>query len=52
MKQALPIVDIYPSFSPPDWLIERAGKLSSIMPSIATVEQHNEEVVPFKAQLV
>ena len=51
MKQALLIVDIQPSFSPPDWLVERASKLSSIMPSIATVEQHNEEVVPFIAQL-
>lgn len=51
MKQALLIVDIQPSFSPPDWLVERASKLSATMPSIATVEQHNEGVVPFKAQL-
>lgn len=51
MKQALLIVDIQPSFSPPNWLVERASKLSSVMPSIATVERHDEEIVPFKAQL-
>ena len=51
MKQALLIVDIQSCFSPPSWLIEKASKLSSLMPSIATVERHNEEVVPFRAQL-
>lgn len=51
MKQALLIVDIQPSFSPPNWLVEKASKLSSLMPSIATVERHNEDVVPFMAQL-
>ena len=51
MKQALLIVDIQASFLPPDWLIKRAAKLSSIMTSIATVERHDEDIVPFKAQL-
>ena len=51
MGQALLIVDIQPSFSPPNWLVEKASKLSSSMPSIATVEQHNENIVPFKTQL-
>ena len=51
MKQALLIVDVQPSFSPPKWLVEKTSKLSSLMPSIATVERHKEDVVPFIAQL-
>lgn len=51
MKQAVLVVDVQPSFAPPDWLVERAQKVADAMPSIATVERHDEHVVPFKAQL-
>ena len=51
MKQAVLIVDVQASFSPPEWLIERAQKVASAIPSVATVERHDESVVPFKAQL-
>jgi len=51
MKQALLIVDIQPSFSPPQWLIERVQSLSDKFPSVATVERHDENKVPFRKQL-
>lgn len=51
MKQALLIIDIQPSFSPPEWLVEGIGKLIGTMPSVATVERHRETVTPFQRQL-
>jgi len=51
MNQALLIVDIQPSFSPPEWLITRAQILSDVFPSVATVERHDESKVPFQKQL-
>lgn len=51
MKQALLIVDIQPCFNPPVWLIDQAKLLSKAMPSVATVEQHDEAIVPFQRQL-
>ncbi len=51
MKQALLIIDIQPSFSPPLWLIKRAQSLSDKFPSVATVERHNENKTPFQRQL-
>lgn len=51
MKQAVLIVDIQPSFEPPEWLIKRAQALSDAFPSVATIERHNEEIVPFQRQL-
>jgi len=51
MKQALLIVDIQPSFSPPEWLISRAQILSDTFPSVATVERHDESKTPFQRQL-
>ena len=50
-KQILYVVDIQESFSPPDWLIKGAQKLADKFPSIATVERHNEDIVPFRGQL-
>ncbi|MEL7110208.1 MAG: isochorismatase family protein [Pseudomonadota bacterium] len=51
MKQAVLVVDIQASFSPPNWLVRRAQEIANAIPSVATVERHNESRVPFKAQL-
>ncbi|MEM9505783.1 MAG: isochorismatase family protein, partial [Cyanobacteria bacterium P01_E01_bin.43] len=51
MKQVVLVVDVQASFSPPVWLVDRAQKIANLLPSIATVERHNERRVPFKAQL-
>ncbi len=51
MKQAVLVVDVQPSFDPPDWLVERSQLLASHFPSIATVERHDEAKVPFFRQL-
>ncbi|WEK57937.1 MAG: cysteine hydrolase family protein [Candidatus Brevundimonas phytovorans] len=51
MRQALLIIDVQPSFNPPDWLIAGINRLVGTMPSIATVERHDETVTPFQRQL-
>ena len=51
MKQALLIVDVQPSFSPPPDLVRDIARLASSMPSVATVERHNEAATPFERQL-
>jgi len=51
MKQALLIVDVQPSFSPPPELVRDISRLAASMPSVATVERHNEVVTPFERQL-
>lgn len=51
MKQVLYIVDIQPSFNPPSWLVADICKLAATMPSIASVERHDETVTPFEKQL-
>ncbi|MCZ7448498.1 cysteine hydrolase family protein [Agrobacterium rhizogenes] len=51
MKQALYIVDVQPSFSPPASLVAEISALAKTMPSIATVERHDEGVTPFERQL-
>ena len=51
MTQALLIVDVQRSFNPPDSLIARIGLLLPLMPSVATVERHDEARVPFRRQL-
>ena len=51
MRQALLIIDVQPSFAPPPELIANIGKLLPLMPSVATVERHDEARVPFKSQL-
>jgi nicotinamidase-related amidase len=51
MRQALLIIDVQPSFTPPPWLIANIAKLLPLMPSVATVERHDEAKVPFKGQL-
>jgi len=51
MRQALLIIDVQASFAPPPDLISGIEKLLPLMPSAATVERHDEAVVPFRAQL-
>ena len=51
LRQALLVVDVQRTFSPPTWLIERIGSLLPLMPSVATLEIHNEDAVPFRRQL-
>jgi nicotinamidase-related amidase len=51
MNQALLVVDVQPTFSPPSWLVERIGTLLPLMPSVATLEIHDEDIVPFRRQL-
>lgn len=51
MKQALLIVDVQPSFSIPLEVLHGIRELSAILPSVATVERHNESVTPFERQL-
>ncbi|WP_443478290.1 cysteine hydrolase family protein [Novosphingobium aerophilum] len=51
MEQALLVIDIQPSFNPPQWLVEGAAQLARTMRSVATVERHDETVTPFWKQL-
>jgi nicotinamidase-related amidase len=51
MRQALLIVDVQPSFAPPDWLVRDVTALAATMPSVATVERHDEDATPFEGQL-
>lgn len=51
MRQALLIIDVQPSFAPPPALIANIQKLLPLMPSVATVERHDEAKVPFMGQL-
>jgi nicotinamidase-related amidase len=51
MRQALLVVDVQPSFDPPPWLIEQIDALAMTMPSVATIERHDEAITPFESQL-
>lgn len=51
MKPVLLIIDIQNTFNPPSWLVSRLKKIMPYVESIATVELHKEEIVPFQAQL-
>ncbi|MEX0279386.1 MAG: isochorismatase family protein [Ruegeria sp.] len=51
MKQAVLVVDVQPCFNPPEWLVERAQKLATGFPSVATVQRYDEGKVPFVRQL-
>jgi nicotinamidase-related amidase len=50
VKQALLVVDVQSSFDPPPWLVTGISRLLPLMPSCATVELHDETIVPFQAQ--
>lgn len=51
MKQALLVVDVQHAFKPPVWLITGLQRITPLMPSIATIELHDEEKTPFMRQL-
>ncbi|HGM5580474.1 TPA: isochorismatase family cysteine hydrolase [Pseudomonas putida] len=51
MRQALLIVDVQSTFSPPEWLIDGIRALAAKLPAIASVELHDEQVTPFRQQL-
>ena len=51
MKQALLIVDVQPSFPIPMEILHGIREVSARLPSVATVERHDESVTPFEAQL-
>ncbi len=51
MKQVLYIVDVQPSFNPPGKLVEDIASLARHMPSVASVERHDESITPFERQL-
>lgn len=51
VKQALLVVDVQPSFAVPAPIIAAITDLSRRLPTIATVERHDEAVTPFERQL-
>jgi nicotinamidase-related amidase len=51
MRQALLIIDVQPSFLPPAWLVQKVGAWVGVLPTVATVERHDENRVPFNRQL-
>ncbi|HJT11577.1 MAG TPA: hypothetical protein VJ790_03100 [Dongiaceae bacterium] len=36
------IIDVQPSFAPPAWLVAGISALIGTMPSVATIERHDE----------
>ncbi|OLF53011.1 cysteine hydrolase family protein [Pseudomonas chlororaphis] len=51
MRQVLLIIDVQPSFNPPKWLLNGIDALLGRLPSVATVERHDESRTPFARQL-
>jgi nicotinamidase-related amidase len=51
MKQALLIIDVQPSFLVPVAIVREISRLSALLPSVATVERHDESLTPFERQL-
>lgn len=51
MRQVLLVVDVQSTFSPPEWLVDGLRVLSANIPTIASVELHDEQVTPFERQL-
>jgi len=51
MNQALLVVDVQPSFPIPGDMLDGIRALSAMLPSVATVERHDESVTPFERQL-
>ena len=45
MRQVLLIVDVQSTFSPPEWLVDGLRRLSANIPTIASVELHDEQVL-------
>lgn len=51
MKQALLIIDVQPSFPVPAEIVAEIRALSAVLPSVTTVERHDESITPFERQL-
>ncbi|MGY4495323.1 isochorismatase family protein [Pseudomonas sp. TE3610] len=51
MRQVLLIVDIQSTFNPPEWLVDGVRAFSAMIPTIASIELHDEQVTPFERQL-
>ena len=51
MSEILLIVDVQSAFNPPPWLISGLEHLTPYLPSVATVERHDEDQTPFQRQL-
>ncbi|MBH3426413.1 isochorismatase family protein [Pseudomonas alkylphenolica] len=51
MRQVLLSVDIQSTFNPPQWLIDGVRVLSARIPTVVSVELHDEQVTPFQRQL-
>lgn len=51
MKQALLVVDVQPNFLVPMEIVQEIRELARILPSVATVERHDESITPFERQL-
>ena len=51
MRQALLIVDVQASFPVPTEVVHGLSSLCKVLPSVATVERHDESVTPFERQL-
>ncbi|MFS2155756.1 isochorismatase family protein [Pseudomonas sp. Pseusp122] len=51
MRQVLLIVDVQSTFSPPEWLVDGVRALSARIPTVASIELHDEQVTPFNRQL-
>ena len=51
MRQALLVIDVQASFSPPEWLVEGICELVGTLPTVATLERHDEAATPFERQL-
>lgn len=51
MREALLIVDVQPGFSPPAEMVAEIRGLARTLPSVATIERHDESATPFERQL-
>lgn len=51
MRQALLVVDVQASFEPPNWLVKEITEIAQWMPSVASIERHDEAITPFESQL-
>ncbi|NIF18743.1 isochorismatase family cysteine hydrolase [Pantoea sp. Cy-639] len=51
MRQVLLIVDVQSTFSPSEKLVDGIRALSAYIPTVASVELHDESITPFQRQL-
>lgn len=51
MRQCLLVVDVQATFAPPAWLVARIQTLAALLPTVALIERHDEQVTPFFRQL-